>query len=159
MSQTNNCPRHPDTRTNLRCGRCEELICPRCMVHGPVGVRCPECAQVRPPPTYDVSASYLARAIAVGLVLGVVGGVAFALLSPLLLRVQFLDVAALVGIGYLVGEGVSAAVNRKRGRALKFVASGGILVAYIVISIFGISISLFDLLAFAAAIYVAVNRF
>ena len=38
-------------------------------------------------------------------------------------------IVAIVGVGYLVGEGISAAVNRKRGRSLKFVAAGATLPA------------------------------
>ena len=38
------CARHPQNETGLRCGRCDTPICPRCMVHAGVGIRCPECA-------------------------------------------------------------------------------------------------------------------
>jgi hypothetical protein len=38
------CARHPKTETLLRCGRCDTPICPRCMVHAGVGIRCPDCA-------------------------------------------------------------------------------------------------------------------
>lgn len=38
------CARHPTTETMLRCGRCDTPICPRCMIHSGVGIRCPDCA-------------------------------------------------------------------------------------------------------------------
>jgi hypothetical protein len=38
------CARHPQVETMLRCGRCDTPICPRCMVHSGVGIRCPDCA-------------------------------------------------------------------------------------------------------------------
>ncbi len=38
------CARHPQIETGLRCGRCDTPICPRCMIHGAVGIRCPDCA-------------------------------------------------------------------------------------------------------------------
>ncbi|HEX2914551.1 MAG TPA: B-box zinc finger protein [Chloroflexia bacterium] len=38
------CARHPEVETGLRCGRCDTPICPRCMVHADVGIRCPDCA-------------------------------------------------------------------------------------------------------------------
>ena len=70
MSQTTNyCPRHPKNETNLRCGRCEKLVCTECMVHTPVGVRCQDCGKLRRLPTYDVTASFLARGIVAGLLL------------------------------------------------------------------------------------------
>ena len=38
------CYRHPRTETAVTCSDCERPICPECMVFGPVGIRCPECA-------------------------------------------------------------------------------------------------------------------
>ena len=38
------CYRHPRTETAVSCSDCERPICPECMVFGPVGIRCPECA-------------------------------------------------------------------------------------------------------------------
>ena len=154
------CAKHPDTETSVSCGRCEEAICTRCMVHAPVGVRCPDCAQVRRLPTFEVSRIYLARGIGAGLVLGLLGGAAAALLSWLL-PVFMLVFVAIVGVGYIIGEGISAAVNRKRGRALKFVAGGATLLAYSIVSVSvpGVALSIFGLLAGALAVYTAINRF
>ena len=157
MSETKYCPRHPNTETNLRCGRCEELICPRCMVHTPVGARCRDCAQVRRLPTFQVSKGLMARAIAVGLALGVVGGI---VVGFLILLGGFLGLFALVGLGYLVGEGVSVAVNRKRGRELKYIVVGALIVALTIISWFSLVLfTIPGLLAGFVAVYVAVNRF
>ncbi len=41
------CYRHPQRVTWVSCGRCGRPLCPDCMQHGPVGVRCAEC--LRPP--------------------------------------------------------------------------------------------------------------
>ena len=90
------CAKHPDTETSVSCGRCEAAICTRCMVHAPVGVRCPDCAQVRRLPTFEVSGIYLARGIGTGLVLGLLGGAAAALLSWLV-PVFMLVIVAIVG--------------------------------------------------------------
>ena len=159
MSVTTYCDKHPDTETNLRCGRCESLICPLCMVHTPVGVRCSDCARPTQLPTFEVSTGYLARAITVGLALAIAGGVFWSVFRSLLGLGPLLDGIAIVGLGYLIGEGISASVNRKRGRNLKFVAGGSMFAAFVVIAIFTASLSVFDLLALALGIYVAVNRF
>ena len=153
------CARHPDTETNLRCGRCEEPICPSCMVHAPVGVRCNDCAKVRPPPTFDVTNIYLVRAIGASVALGVVGGIIFKLLSLLLGGVAFWQAIAFAGIGYMVGEGVSVAVNRKRGRSLKLVASGGVFLAFVVSTMSGVTPTGSLYLGLIVAIYVAIRRF
>ena len=157
MSQSTYCSRHPNTETNLRCGKCEVPLCPQCMVHTPVGVRCQECARVRRLPTFEVTTPFLARAIGAGIGLGIVGGVAVRVFS-LLHIFPLLNAIAIVAVGYLVGAGISAAVNHKRGRSLKLVAAGSMLVAYFVI-FGGAGLSLFGLLAAAAGIYVAVNHF
>jgi membrane associated rhomboid family serine protease len=38
------CYRHPHNETGVRCSDCGRPICTECMVFGPVGIRCPECA-------------------------------------------------------------------------------------------------------------------
>jgi hypothetical protein len=43
------CAKHKKEKTRVRCGRCETPVCPKCVVHGPVGVRCRECAKNRVP--------------------------------------------------------------------------------------------------------------
>ena len=169
MLETRYCPRHRTTQTNLRCGRCDELICPRCLVHTPVGARCVDCARPKRLPTFDVTGIYLARAIAASGILGIVGGSAIAFLSVFLFRVPFLELAALVGMGFGIGEGTSLAVNRKRGRVLRFVSGGGVLVAYITISALSSAFGtfnpvfvrglLFGLVALGISIYLAVSRF
>ena len=160
MSETNYCARHRDTETNLRCGRCDELICPQCMVHAPVGIRCPNCAKVQRIPTFDVTGAYLARAIAAGLALGIGGGavgVMVTLLVTVMTGIGLAGPLVIVGIGYVNAEGISAAVNRKRGRRLKYVAAGSVATSVLIIATFT-SVP-FALMAGGYAIYVAVKRF
>ncbi len=40
---TQTCANHPQVETNLRCNRCEKLICTKCAVPTPTGYRCKEC--------------------------------------------------------------------------------------------------------------------
>ena len=40
---TPTCYRHPERETWVSCGRCGKPLCPDCMMHGPVGIRCREC--------------------------------------------------------------------------------------------------------------------
>lgn len=156
--------------TNLRCGKCGELVCPDCMVHTPVGVRCEDCAKMRRIPTYDVSAQFLTRGVIVGLLLGIATGFLFLLVFRLLPQVipglgigRVLNVLwpiMFAGSGLVTGMGISLAVNRKRGRSLKFVAAGSILTAYLIMSFYGVvDNSLFGLLGTAAGFYLAFNRF
>jgi hypothetical protein len=68
------------------------------------------------------------------------------------------------GVGYAIGEVVSLAVNRKRGRWLAVIGGVAVVIAYLV-NIFSFGIFLlnplsiiFDLLAIGIGIYMAVNR-
>jgi len=155
------CARHNETPTNLRCSRCGTPICPQCLVHSPVGVRCPDCGKGVRLPIYDVPVVYIIRAVAAALVIGVAGGLAFALLiRPL--AFGFLYLAAMAGLGYGAAEGVSAAAARKRGRTIQIVAMGSVLLAEIVIVYVGIFpgnvIDLYDLLGAGLGMYVAYIR-
>jgi membrane associated rhomboid family serine protease len=42
------CYRHPGRETSLTCSNCGRPICPECVTHAAVGIRCPECAGRRP---------------------------------------------------------------------------------------------------------------
>jgi hypothetical protein len=39
------CFKHKKEVTRVTCGRCEKPICPKCLVIGPAGVRCHDCAR------------------------------------------------------------------------------------------------------------------
>lgn len=114
------CARHPDIETGLRCGRCETPICPRCMVMTPVGARCPDCAQLRRLPTFDVRPRHYAAALAAAVGVAVAIGVAWSLLP-----IPRGSAAFLLGLlsGVAAGEAVSRVVNRKRSRGLKAIAA------------------------------------
>lgn len=56
------CYRHPKVPTQLSCGRCGRPVCTKCVILGPAGPRCPDCARqniaVRPQAVlYDVKRS------------------------------------------------------------------------------------------------------
>ncbi len=133
MTETIYCARHPDTATGLRCTRCDKPVCPQCMVNAPVGIRCPDCGKGVSLPVYDVSRSLIARAVLASLALGVGGGfvIAFVIL-PLPLGI-FLYAGAMAGFGYVMGGAVSWAAGGKKGRALQWIAIGGVVVATLIV--------------------------
>lgn len=168
MTQANYCPRNPKNETNLKCSKCEEYICTDCLVQTPVGARCPTCARATPIPTYNVTASYMARGIAAGVVSGaVLGGAFWALtwltLSEFVFRLYpYLQIAAVIGIGYAIGEIISFAVNRKKGRVLKYVSAGSVLLASFPITFalqYTYGLHPYVILGMAAAFWVSIRRF
>ncbi len=153
------CATHPEVETNLRCGKCGKLICPKCMVQTPVGARCPDCAQLYKLPTYSVSTRYYLRAIGTGLGVAVVTGIIWGIIGTLV-HFFFLNLLLAAGAGYAIGEVVSLSVNRKRGTGLAIVASLAVAISYLVsiLSPWGLIFRLFDLLALALGIFVATTR-
>ncbi len=125
------CATHPNIETALRCGKCGKPICPKCMVQTPVGARCPECARLYRLPTYRVPAAYYLRAAGAALGMAVLTGVLWGVLRGFL-PFFFLNLALGAGAGYAVGEVVSLAVNRKRGKGLMAVAGLAVIISFLV---------------------------
>jgi hypothetical protein len=109
------CAADPEIETALRCSRCDTPICPKCLVMTPVGARCRTCARLRAHPVYDVRPTHYVRAAAAGLGTALLGGVVVQF-------IPFFNIIALMLLGWLTGEAVSAAANRKRGLGLAILA-------------------------------------
>ena len=113
------CYRHPKSETAVRCGKCDRPICPKCMVSGPAGMRCPDCASLRKTALYKIHPARLALAAVAGLVTGLVG-------AWLLTIVSFFVFFLGPLYGGFVAEAVLRAAGRKRGRALEIIGVGSI---------------------------------
>ncbi len=164
-NQIHYCFTHPDVETGLSCTRCERYICPRCMVQSPVGARCGECAQVRRLPTFDVTPSYYLRASAAGVGVAVVAGVIWGLMRVAVFGL-FSGIIG-IGVGYLIGEAISRAVNQKRGTGLAWIAGTSMALAFVVSALiweqlpglrYLLSRDLFGLISLGIAVFMAVNR-
>ena len=155
------CAEHEERPTNIRCSRCEKPVCPECMVQAPVGIRCREHGQPTKLPTYDVSTGFIVRGVAAGVGIGVLGGLILGLAGALtnLFFIPYAFTLTMVGLGYLVGEGISRATNRKRGQPLIVAAVVGVVLAFVVVVAFtGLQLNLFDLIALAIALFLAIQR-
>ncbi len=127
------CAAHPDVETGLRCSKCEKPICPRCLVQTPVGARCRDCAQLRRLPTFNLSAGLYLRAAGAG-------GAAAAVIGLIWASLPFVGwLGLLLGAvaGFLIGESVSRAANRRRSAYLKLPAAAGVVLAYAVSEVGG----------------------
>ncbi len=136
MPETVHCARHPGVETALRCGRCESPICPSCLVHSPVGARCPDCAPVVKAPMYVLSGQNMLRA---GLA-ATVGGVVMGLLWALILwpfTQGFFALLVGVGLGYAFTRLLEFATGGKRGPGMVGFAIGGIVLAWAVLMLLG----------------------
>jgi hypothetical protein len=137
------------------------------MVQTPVGARCPECARLYKLPTYSVSTVHYLLAGGTALVLAVLVGVVWEMLSR---RVPYFDLNLLLGpvAGYVIGEATSRAVNRKRGIGLAAIGAAGVAIGFAVnllprlvgdaVLHLSLQFILFSLLSLAIGIYLAVSR-
>lgn len=158
MQDITYCPNHPRTPSKLSCGRCGELVCPLCMIHSPVGIRCLDCGQGVRLPIYVVSRTQLARGIAVSLLTGLAAGLAAGLIVRGILPI-ILYLIAMAGFGYMLGKIISLSAGQKRGMALQLIAVGGTLAAYLTIALITFylhrHIDLFDMIGVGIAAYIA----
>jgi hypothetical protein len=159
------CATHPDVETGLTCSKCGKPICPRCMVQTPVGARCAECAKLSKLPTFKLSRTDYAKAVAVGLGAAVFSGILWYLIrwvTPFFM--VFLNLLVAAGVGYGIGEATSFSVNRKRGLFLKIIAGICVLLSFVIGNQvifpghFIVSFNLFNILALAIGLYLAISR-
>ena len=158
------CAYHPDVETNLRCGKCDKPICPKCMVQTPVGARCRDCAGLDKLPTFRVSTRYYLIAAGTALGMAIACGAAWGLIEWLV-PVFSLNLLLAPAAGYAIGEVVSLSVNRKRGIGLAVVGGAAVVVSYLISFLLfpgGLPLGLFSiiyhLVALALGIFVAVTR-
>lgn len=161
------CAQHPTVETELRCGRCEKPICPRCLVYTPGGTRCPDCARLRRPVMYELAPLDYAKAVGAALVVAAALGFAGAILLRPGGGVPFfglmLALLAGAGAGAAMAEAMTRVTRGKRGRAMQLVAAGGLVGAWLLrLALAGaLSFMLGDLLggiALAASIAAAWQR-
>lgn len=115
------CYRHPDRETWVRCGRCDQPICSRCAMQGPVGFRCRDCGR----PAVDPLTSMRPSQLAVGLGLSVLGGVVVGLVTA---RIGFFGLLLAWFAGGIIADAVIRFVGFKRGPKMIGILFGGILV-------------------------------
>ena len=159
MAEITYCRRHKDVETSVSCARCGDPICPSCMVHAPVGVRCLDCARTRPLPTFDVTTPFLLRAVGAGVAVAIFGGAA---ISGIIwfFPIPYAPTILIAAMGYGIGEAISFATNRKRGMRLKLVSGVCMLVGFTIITwATGVTLIPINLIAGAIGFYLALSKF
>ena len=152
------CPRDPGIETNLRCGKCAELICPRCLVQTPVGARCPECAAERKNPVFDPSAAETGKAWVAAVIAGIaVAGIAWGLAYVLPGTVgRYIYILGPASAGWLIGTVTYRASGFKRSRKLQLASGGATFLSYMLMSaVLGTSIGGF--IGLAVGMYYAIG--
>ena len=124
------CANHPNVETLVSCSNCGKPICPDCMVHAPVGVKCRDCARMPRSALVRLKPARAATAIlaAVGTALG--AGIAMGALANS--GFGFFGFLVAFGIGVLMAEVVKRSSGYYRGREVGIIAGGGSILAYVI---------------------------
>ncbi len=150
------CARHSKIETNLKCGKCDKPICPKCTVQTPVGARCSDCAGRTRLPVFQVSTVDYLKASGIALGIAVVIGVLWVIAEPYLQGFSYLIA---VFAGYAIGEIVSLGVNRKRSKGLQIISGISVVICVGVAIAFNVYFGLYALFAVGIGVFLAVNKF
>jgi hypothetical protein len=124
------CANHPTVETLVSCSSCEKPICPDCMVHAPVGVKCRDCARMPRSALVRLKPAKAARAIAAAAGTAVALGIALAALSGS--GFGFFGFILAFGVGVLMAEVVTRTSGYYRGRESGAIAAAACILAYVV---------------------------
>lgn len=126
------CYRHPKSETYVRCGRCDQPICPKCAVQGPVGFRCRQCGLVKNASIRDFSPRQLALGLGAtfggGAILGYLGG-----------QLGFLSIFLSFFAGSFIAEGAVRFMGMKRGPIMRTIVYGGLVAGFVLGSVLQIT--------------------
>jgi hypothetical protein len=118
------CYRHPKSETYVRCGRCDQPICPKCAVQGPVGFRCRQCGLVK---SATIS-SFTPRQLALGLGVSLGGGVLVGYLGG---QLGFYSIFLSFFAGAFLAEAFVRVAGLKRGPIVRTMLYGGLLAGFV----------------------------
>jgi hypothetical protein len=129
------CYRHPDRETWVRCGRCDQPICSKCAMQGPVGLRCKVCGT----PSRDALGSLRPKQLAIALAVSLGGGAVIGYAGSSL---QIFGLVAAFFGGGLIAEALDRTVGIKRGTRIIAIALPGIVAGGLV----GVALSMLGFL-------------
>ena len=112
--------------TELRCQKCNNLICYECITETPVGYRCKECVSFNVPPMYKIPIHLVISSLAIGILSGMIIGIIVSLLIPVssLFSLFTLASAAFVALlsSYIIFSILNYITNGKRGKKIQIVS-------------------------------------
>lgn len=126
------CYRHPKSATYVRCGRCDQPICPKCAVQGPVGFRCRQCGLVKS----ATFSSFTPQQLVLGLGTSFGGGVILGYLGG---QVGFYSIFLAFFAGAFIAEGFVRFVGLKRGALPRAMLYGGLAAGFALGAVFHIT--------------------
>lgn len=112
------CINHPQTETLLRCNKCGQPVCLKCVERTPVGYRCKACLNVQRAGYYTATPlDYALTALIGAIASGVAGALAAWLGGLWLITIFYAPVAATA-----IAEIIRRAIQKRRGKYIALVA-------------------------------------
>ena len=136
------CYRHPDRETWVRCGRCDQPICTRCAMQGPVGLRCRTCGK----PSRDALATLQPRQVALAAL--VAGGLGAAV-GYFGAQIGLFTIVLGYFAGRFIAEALDRSVGIKRGPRILTIAIAAIVLGGLLGASFSLVGSWREIQAFA----------
>ncbi|MBI20943.1 MAG: hypothetical protein CL780_01685 [Chloroflexi bacterium] len=167
------CSRHKDIGTNLRCGRCDDLICPKCLIQSPVGSRCPDCSKIGQPDILISSKTELLMVSISSFLIIIFGALTLSLITRILWSLpigyqlgSILTAATLSILGIIVGEIIRKTGKYKIDKRLKIISGFTVFGIFLIGSILGnmmgihniVFTNIITFIGVAIGMYIAINR-
>ncbi len=113
------CVNHPNTETLLRCYRCGNPVCVKCVKRTPVGLLCKQCLSNQQAGFYTATPLDYVIVLVVGSVLSLIAGAIAGVLGGLWFVAIFYAPAA----GGVIAKVIHFAIRRHRGRYIGLLAA------------------------------------
>ncbi len=126
------CVNHPNTETLLRCYRCGNPVCVKCVKRTPVGLLCKQCMNNQQAGYYNATLLDYALVLVIGSVLSFIGGAIAGLLGGLGFISILVAIFYAPAAGGAIAEIIRFAIRRHRGRYIGLLAAALTIVGAII---------------------------
>lgn len=123
------CINHPKTETLLRCNKCGNPVCIKCVVRTPVGYRCKTCLNLQHAGYYNATSIDYVLVLVVGIVASTIGGAIALALSGF----WFINIFYGPAAGGAIAEVIRRSVQRRRGKYLALASALTVVLGALVI--------------------------
>ena len=139
-------------------------ICIKCVIHTPTGIKCKNCANLKKIPTFEITPVYFIRGIISIMITLTLFTIGLYFLNSYIISGVFINLLAIIVLGFLIGQTLSFSVNYKRGKFLKLIAVISFITGIILIIVINklLLINLFSIYGAASIIigtYLSVDKF
>jgi MFS family permease len=124
------CINHPKTETLLRCIKCGNPVCLKCVVRTPVGYRCKQCTNTQFAGYYTATSLDHMLAAVIGLITSMIGGAIAMFIGNIWFFAVIFYAPAAAGI---IAEIIRRVIQKRRGKYLWLVACGAFVLGALII--------------------------